>query len=147
MPAAAGRRGAGGHGLAAVLGSPAGSAPGFSRMRRVAGRDPATDHVVMSYWAVRVDAVVTAGVDVDERRIEPSDVVEEAMPDLLRDPMALGHGLVTVDRDGEGRLERVPEPAQADGPDRLDPRDRSGGQLDLVDELGLHRVHQPSQHL
>ena len=78
----------------------------------------------MSYWAVRVDAVVTAGVDVDEGRIEPSEVVEEAMPDLLRDPMALGHGLITVDRDGEGRLERVPQPAQADGPDRLDPRDR-----------------------
>ena len=83
----------------------------------------------------------------DHRGVELPDVVEQPVPDLLRDAVPFADGRVAVHHDRHRRLEGVTHPAQPDLGDVLDGRDRPGRPFEFVDELGLDRVHQAAQHL
>jgi len=87
-------------------------------------------------------AVVSARVHVDDRGVEPADLVEEAVPNLLRGAGPIGDAQVAVDGDRHRRLERVAQPAEAQAIDVLDLGNRGGDRLDLLDELRLDHVHQ-----
>jgi hypothetical protein len=92
----------------------------------------ARERVVVPRERVGVLASVPAWVHVDDRRVEPADLVEQAMTHLLRDAMSLGDAHLAVDGDRHRRLERVAEPAQAQAIDGLDLGHRGGDRLDLL---------------
>ena len=76
---------------------------------------------MMGRHCMSILTVMTAGVNVDEGVIEALDLVEERMPHLLADSMAIGNGHVAVDGHVQRRVQAMTDPTQAHTADRLDP--------------------------
>ena len=76
--------------------------------------------IVVLEVGVVVDAVVAAGIGVDDRRGQPGHVVEEAVAGVLGDAVGGGQGEVAVDFDLGLGVEAVADPADA----QLRPRPR-----------------------
>ena len=73
--------------------------------------------------------------------------MQETVANVLGNAMSLAHGDVAVNRDRERRLERMADPAQTHLGHVLDTADRPRLRLQLVDELGIGRIHEAAEHL
>ena len=106
-----------------------------------------SDRVVVPGGLVWVLAGVATGIHVDDGRVEPANLMEQAMADLLGDLVALCDRHVTVDRDRHGGLERMAQPSDAEAVYRLDIRHRRRDLLDLRDDVRFDRIHESPEHL
>ena len=116
-------------------------------------RGPAAAHPLTVRSPVMVDrnvgvgAVVAARVDVHVDVVEMADFVEQVVAHGLGHVVALAHGEVFIDHDGDRGRQAVPDPAGLHGTDPLHPINVGCSVLDRCDDRRVDGVHESVEHL
>ena len=88
-----------------------------------------------------------SGIHVDERRGEPRHLVQQGVPRLLGDAVALAHVELAAHHHLGFRPQGVADPAQPEVADAANPRDGAENRRAPVHELRLDRVHEATEHI